>query len=156
MVAKLNNTDSPIRYELDADGIALITLDMPGRSQNVLNDSLTEPFRQVIEQAYGDDAVQGIVLTSGKRDFMAGADIDGLYTMTDPAEVVAMANSFKSLLRQLETGGKPVVCALPGSALGGGLEMALACHHRIALNNPKAKFGLVEVKLGLLPGGGGT
>lgn len=157
MVANVNNTpESPIRYEVDADGIALITLDMPGRSQNVLNDSLTEPFQRVVEQAYGDDAVQGIVLTSGKRDFLAGADIDGLYQMTDPAEVVAMADRFKQLLRQLETGGKPVVCALPGSALGGGLEMALACHYRVALNNPKAKFGLVEVKLGLLPGGGGT
>ncbi|MCK5857767.1 MAG: enoyl-CoA hydratase/isomerase family protein [Abyssibacter sp.] len=157
MVANLNdNPESPIRYEVDADGIAVITLDMPGRSQNVLNETLTEPFQAVVEQAYGDDTVKGLVITSGKRDFLAGADIDGLYQMTDPAEVVAMSDGFKALLRQLETGGKPVVCALNGSALGGGLEMALACHHRIALNNPKAKFGLVEVKLGLLPGGGGT
>jgi len=157
MVANLKDSpESPIRYDVDADGIALITLDMPGRSQNVLNDSLTGPFQAVIEQAYGDDAVKGLVITSGKRDFLAGADIDGLYRMTDPAEVVAMSDAFKALLRQLETGGKPVVCALNGSALGGGLELALACHHRVALNNPKAKLGLVEVKLGLLPGGGGT
>ena len=102
MVANLKDSpESPIRYDVDADGIALITLDMPGRSQNVLNDSLTGPFQAVIEQAYGDDAVKGLVITSGKRDFLAGADIDGLYRMTDPAEVVAMSDAFKALLRQL-------------------------------------------------------
>ena len=145
-----------INFEIDKDGIAVITLDMPGRSMNVLNDELTTPLREAIERIETDDAVKGAVITSGKKDFLAGADIDGVYAITDPAEAFQLAEEFKTFLRRLETTGKPAVAALNGTALGGGLELALACHYRVCIDEARIKIGLPEVKLGLLPGGGGT
>jgi 3-hydroxyacyl-CoA dehydrogenase/enoyl-CoA hydratase/3-hydroxybutyryl-CoA epimerase len=145
-----------VKYEQDADGIVTLTLDMPGRSMNVLNEELTGPFGAAIEKIAGDASVKGVILTSGKKEFLAGADIDKVFKITDPKEAFTMAEQYKAFLRNLELCGRPVVAALNGTALGGGLELALACHYRIAINNPKAKFGLPEVKLGLLPGGGGT
>lgn len=145
-----------IRVTQDDDGVLLITLDMPGRSANVLNDELSEPFAALLQRIEDDDSVTGMILTSAKKDFLVGADIDHLYEITDPAEAVRLADAYKMLLRRLETCGKPLVAALNGSALGGGMEMALACHHRIAVDSPKLKVGFPEVKLGLLPGGGGT
>lgn len=138
------------------DGVLIVTLDMPERSANVLNATLLEPFSTLAGEIAEDDAIKGMVLTSAKKDFIVGADIDVLFGMTSPEEIVQFTNDFKAIIRDLETGGKPVVAALNGSALGGGLELALGCHHRIALANPKAKFAFPEVKLGLLPGGGGT
>ena len=138
------------------DGILVLTIDMEGRSMNVLNEQLTEPFAQAINDIESDDAITGVVITSGKDSFIAGADIDMIAQITDPAQAYAASRAVQQMFRRLETCGKPVVAALPGTALGGGLELALACHHRVALNNPKAKFGLPEVKIGLLPGGGGT
>ena len=145
-----------VNFEIDKDGIAVITLDMPGRSMNVLNDELTTPLREAIERFETDDAVKGVVITSGKKDFLAGADIDGVYAITDPAEAFKLAEEYKAFLRRLETTGKPAVAALNGTTLGGGLELALACHYRVCLNEARIKIGLPEVKLGLLPGGGGT
>lgn len=145
-----------VKYETDADGIVTLTLDLPGRSMNVLNEELTAPLAAAIETIAGDDSVKGVILTSGKREFLAGADIDKVFRITDPKQAFAMAEAYKSLLRKLETCGRPVVAALNGTALGGGLELALACHWRVAIDDPKARFGLPEVKLGLLPGGGGT
>nr|MBV6630791.1 enoyl-CoA hydratase/isomerase family protein [Oceanococcus sp. HetDA_MAG_MS8] len=145
-----------ITRNLDADGILTLTLDMPGRSMNVLNEELTDPFAQAIADVESDDSIKGVILTSGKKEFLAGADIDKVFKITDPQEAYEASKAFQALIRRLETTGKPVVAALNGTALGGGLELALACHYRVALNNPKAKFGLPEVKLGLLPGGGGT
>ncbi len=138
------------------DGILVLTIDMEGRSMNVLNEQLTEPFAQAINDIESDDAITGVVITSGKDSFIAGADIDMIAQITDPAQAYEASRAVQQMFRRLETCGKPVVAALPGTALGGGLELALACHHRVALNNPKAKFGLPEVKIGLLPGGGGT
>jgi 3-hydroxyacyl-CoA dehydrogenase / enoyl-CoA hydratase / 3-hydroxybutyryl-CoA epimerase len=145
-----------VKFDKDANGIVTLTLDMPGRSMNVLNEELTRPFAEAIARIEADAGIKGVILTSGKKEFLAGADIDKVYRITDPAEAFTMAEQYKAFLRRLETCGRPVVAALNGTALGGGLELALACHYRIALNNPKAKFGLPEVKLGLLPGGGGT
>lgn len=145
-----------VKFELGADGVAVVTLDMPGRSMNVLNDELMGPYAEVLSKIETDPAVKGVVLTSGKKEFLAGADLENVYKITDPQVVFDLAEAFKSLLRRMEKCTKPFVAALNGTALGGGLELALACNHRIALNNPKAKFGLPEVKLGLLPGGGGT
>ena len=145
-----------VRYEQDADGIVTLTLDMPGRSMNVLNEELTGPFSAAIEKIVGDAAVKGVIVTSGKKEFLAGADIQKIYAMTDPVAAFTLAETYKGLLRKLELCGRPVVAALNGTALGGGLELALACHWRVAIDDPKAKFGLPEVKLGLLPGGGGT
>jgi len=147
---------SAVQFTIDADGIATLTLDMPGRSMNVLNEELTGPFGEAITKIEADATVKGVIITSGKKEFIAGADIDKLYAMTDPAEPFEMAQAYKKFLRRLELCGRPVVAALNGTALGGGLELALACHYRVAINNPKTKFGLPEVKLGLLPGGGGT
>src|SRR5690606_6051470 len=94
--------------------------------------------------------------TSDKRDFVVGGDLNELQAANTPGQVTEIVQSFIGALRRLETGGKPVVAAMPGSALGGGLELALACHYRLAANNPNARFGLPEVTLGLMPGAGGT
>ena len=145
-----------VRFEQDADGIVTLTLDLPGRSMNVLDETLTRGLADAVERIAADTAVKGVIITSGKKEFLAGADIEGLYKNTDVKAVFTMAEAYKTILRKLETCGRPVVAALNGTALGGGLELAMACHYRIAVDNPKAKFGLPEVKLGLLPGGGGT
>ncbi|MGH8461926.1 MAG: 3-hydroxyacyl-CoA dehydrogenase NAD-binding domain-containing protein, partial [Stenotrophobium sp.] len=145
-----------VNFNKDSDGIVTLTLDMPGRSMNVLNDELTKPFAESIARIESDASIKGVIITSGKKEFLAGADIEKVFAITDPKIAFEMAEAYKGFLRKLELCGRPVVAALNGTALGGGLELALACHYRIALNNPKAKFGLPEVKLGLLPGGGGT
>ena len=145
-----------VNFEKDSDGIVTLTMDMAGRSMNVLNADLTGPFLDAIGKIEQDTGIKGVVLTSGKKEFLAGADIEMVFGITDPKLAFDQAENFKKLLRRLELCGRPVVAALNGTALGGGLELALACHHRIAIDDPKAKFGLPEVKLGLLPGGGGT
>jgi 3-hydroxyacyl-CoA dehydrogenase/enoyl-CoA hydratase/3-hydroxybutyryl-CoA epimerase len=147
---------SAVQFTVDADGIATLVLDMPGRSMNVLNDELTTPFGEAIGRIEGDAGIKGVIITSGKKEFLAGADIEKVYAMTDPKQAYDLAEAYKAFLRRLEKCGRPVVAALNGTALGGGLELALACHYRIAIDDAKAKFGLPEVKLGLLPGGGGT
>jgi 3-hydroxyacyl-CoA dehydrogenase/enoyl-CoA hydratase/3-hydroxybutyryl-CoA epimerase len=145
-----------VQYNKDADGIVTLVLNMPGRSMNVLNEELTGPFGDALTQIENDTSVTGVILTSGKKEFLAGADIEKVYAMTDPQQAFEMAEAYKAFLRRLEKCGRPVVAALNGTALGGGLELALACHYRVAINDPKTKIGLPEVKLGLLPGGGGT
>jgi 3-hydroxyacyl-CoA dehydrogenase/enoyl-CoA hydratase/3-hydroxybutyryl-CoA epimerase len=145
-----------VKYDQGADGIVTLTLDLPGRPMNVLHPDLTNPLSDAIIRIEGDKNVKGVILTSGKKEFLAGADIDGVVLITDPAVAFNLAEQFKALLRRLEKLGRPVVAALNGIALGGGLELALACNYRVAINNPKTQFGLPEVKLGLLPGGGGT
>ncbi len=145
-----------IAYDKDAQGVVTLTIDMPGRSMNVINEQLEGPLEDSLAKIEADDSVTGVILTSGKDSFVAGADIEGLFRLTDPQQVFDMSQQLKHTLFRIERCGRPVVCALPGTALGGGLEIAMACHYRIAINNPKAKFGLPEVKLGLLPGGGGT
>ena len=141
-------------YNKDANGIVTVTMDMEERSANVLNDDFGKSYETTIKKLEEDD-LTGVILTSAKSTFVAGADLDNLYKMTDPKEIFSMVEELKAGFRRLEQLGKPVVAALNGSALGGGLEVALACHYRIALNNPKAVFGFPEVSLGLLPGGGG-
>ena len=143
-------------FEIDADGIGLVTIDMPGRAMNVLNPTLTAPFGELVQRLETDASLKGLVITSGKPTFIVGADIDQLTQITSADEAFALCEALKRDLRRMETCGKPVVAAINGTALGGGLELALACHARIALDDPKLKLGLPEVKLGLLPGGGGT
>jgi 3-hydroxyacyl-CoA dehydrogenase/enoyl-CoA hydratase/3-hydroxybutyryl-CoA epimerase len=140
----------------DSDHIVTLTLDLPGRSMNVLNEHLMQPFAAEVQKFIADPTAKGLIVTSGKEAFIAGADLEMIYAITDPQVVVDMVTQMHALLRGLEKCGRPVVCALNGTALGGGLEIALACHYRIAINNPRAKFGQPEVKLGLLPGGGAT
>ena len=151
------STTSPaFTLAIDADGIGLVTIDMPGRAMNVLNETLTAPFAEFVTRLETDAALKGLVITSGKSTFIVGADIDQLTQITSAEEAYQLCEALKGMLRRMEKCGKPVVAALNGTALGGGLELALACHARIALDDPKLKLGLPEVKLGLLPGGGGT
>jgi 3-hydroxyacyl-CoA dehydrogenase/enoyl-CoA hydratase/3-hydroxybutyryl-CoA epimerase len=140
----------------DSDNIDTLTLDLPGRSMNVLNEHLMKPFGEAVEKFIKDPTAKGLIITSGKEAFVAGADLEMIYSITNPQVVIDMVTQMHALLRGMEKAGKPIVAALNGTALGGGLEIALACHYRIALNSPKVKFGQPEVKLGLLPGGGGT
>jgi 3-hydroxyacyl-CoA dehydrogenase/enoyl-CoA hydratase/3-hydroxybutyryl-CoA epimerase len=157
-----------MKYEVDSDGVALITWDMPDRSMNVLNRGSQDDLEACIDKALADEAVKGIVLTSGKNAFVAGADLDSMSSSSakagsaprskeeTAARLMKSSDGMNKLLRKIELGGKPVVAAINGTALGGGLEVCLACHHRIAAANPRAKIGLPEAKIGLLPGGGGT
>jgi len=143
----------PLRFQ---QGVAILTLDAPGRSTNVLNEAFLSSLQMTLNEVYAAPEVQGLVLCSAKSDFVVGADLDQLFALEHPAQAADMADAFKALLRRIETWGKPVVAALNGSALGGGLELALACHHRLCLNQASIRMGLPEVRLGLLPGGGGT
>jgi 3-hydroxyacyl-CoA dehydrogenase/enoyl-CoA hydratase/3-hydroxybutyryl-CoA epimerase len=145
-----------IQFSKDEQNIVTLTIDMPGRAVNLINQEFFESLQQALGQLAGDQQVAGVILTSGKNTFIAGGDIDRIYQMTDPADTFQVIEGFKAVLRRLETCGKPVVAAINGSALGGGLETALACHYRIAVNDPRIKIGFPEVTLGLLPGGGGV
>ncbi len=145
-----------ITVTIDADGVATLCWDMPGRSQNVLNDASCTALYAAIGQVVDDPAVKGVVMASAKPDFIAGGDLEWLLDTRDAAALLARVTALHRALRRLETCGKPVAIALGGSALGGGLEVALAGHYRVAADQPAARFGLPEVTLGLLPGGGGT
>ncbi|MCW5729407.1 MAG: enoyl-CoA hydratase/isomerase family protein [Alphaproteobacteria bacterium] len=145
-----------IDYAVDADGIATITWNMADRSMNVLNDQSIPAFAEKVAAAIADKAVKGVIVTSAKPDFIAGADLAMLQQVRDAAGMFERGNAMRRMLRDIEKAGKPFVAAINGTALGGGYEICLACHHRIAADNPKAQIGLPEVLVGLLPGGGGT
>ena len=160
-------TDLAIRSDLDADGILLLTIDVPGQSMNVITPEVSRDLAAAIERLRTDPGVKGAVLTSGKASgFMAGADLKGMGAMFGggalPEGKSRMAALFDSvfslnkLLRDLETCGKPVAAAVNGLALGGGLEFILACHYRVVADNPKITLGLPEIMVGLFPGAGGT
>ena len=144
-----------VELALGDDGILVATMNLPGRPMNVVGDALMDGIARAVEKL-ADSAVKGLILTSGKADFCAGGDLDRMSRWTRPEEPFAGSVAMKKVLRQMELTGKPVVAAINGHALGGGLEIALACHARIAIDDPKLKIGQPEVKLGLLPGGGGT
>ncbi len=146
---------SAIKLTLGDDGILVATMDLPGRPMNVVGDDLMTGIAEAIERL-AEPTSKGMILTSGKADFCAGGDLDRMSKWTRPEEPFEASMAMKAVLRKLELQGKPVVAAINGHALGGGLELALACHARIAFNDPRLKIGQPEVKLGLLPGGGGT
>jgi 3-hydroxyacyl-CoA dehydrogenase/enoyl-CoA hydratase/3-hydroxybutyryl-CoA epimerase len=145
-----------INFNLDEHGIATLTWDMAGRSQNVLNEESCAALCVMTERVVSDDAVKGILMTSAKPDFIAGGDLEWLLASDDATKLFERIMTLNRALRRLETCGKPVAMALPGTTLGGGLEVALAGHYRVAADNPKARFSLPEATLGLLPGSGGT
>ncbi|CAJ0721783.1 MULTISPECIES: 3-hydroxyacyl-CoA dehydrogenase NAD-binding domain-containing protein [Ralstonia] len=145
-----------IDITIDTDGIATLAWNQPGRAQNVLNGETCAAFFAAIDRVCADASVKGILVTSAKADFIAGGDLEWLQASDDAATLFERTCELHRMLRKLETCGKPVAAALPGSTLGGGLEIALACHYRVAADNARARFGLPEVTLGLLPGGGGT
>jgi len=153
----MNNT---IQYAVDNDGIALLTIDLPGMPMNVLTPELMEDLSTLTQQAAADDAVKGIVITSGKKAFIAGADIKDMVSAYDRGVTHGEAADFSLqlnlTLRKMETCGKPVAVAINGLALGGGLEVCLACHYRVLANDTGAVLGFPEVNIGLLPGAGGT
>src|SRR3954449_8358185 len=146
-----------IRYERGDDGIVVLVLDDPNQSANTMNADYAASMRSTVERLEAEkDDIRGVVVTSAKKTFFAGADLNDLKAITDPAEAAAFVREGKGLLRRLETLGKPVVAAINGAALGGGFEIALACHHRVVVDDPKAVVGFPEVQLGLLPGAGGV
>ena len=149
-----------IDYQVDRDGVAILTLDVKDKPMNVITPEFMADIKELGARIAADDQVKGAVLTSGKDSFMAGADLKEVVAEFGPASNVRKVYTWCSALQQayrdLETCGKPVAAAINGTALGGGLELCLACHYRVAANNPKAVFGLPEVTVGLMPGAGGT
>jgi len=149
------------KIDVDADGIALITFDVPGRSMNTLTASVMAEIPQLVERIKTDDAVKGAVITSGKTSgFCAGADLGdiagGMIGGANLQDAYDAGWKMNGALRALETCGKPVAAAINGLALGGGLELTLACHYRVVENDNRIQLGLPEIKVGLFPGGGGT
>ncbi|WP_454713583.1 3-hydroxyacyl-CoA dehydrogenase NAD-binding domain-containing protein [Caulobacter segnis] len=155
------------KIEVDSDGVALVTFDVPGRSMNTLTASVIKEIGDVVERIKSDEAIKGAVITSGKASgFCAGADLgelggSGGLTGGKPGEEGLKAAfeagfALNKAFRALETCGKPVAAAINGLAMGGGLEITLACHYRVVADNPKIQLALPEAKVGLLPGAGGT
>ncbi len=146
-------------WNIDADGILTLTMDDPDQGANTMNQTFQDSLRVTVDRLEAErDSITGIILTSGKSTFFAGGDLK-LLQQASPADAERIEeeiNAMKRDLRRLETLGKPVVACINGSALGGGLEIALACHRRIALDVKGSQIGLPEVTLGLLPGGGGV
>ncbi|AMS13404.1 3-hydroxyacyl-CoA dehydrogenase [Pseudomonas chlororaphis] len=148
-----------IRYEKGQDQIVVLTIDMPGQSANTMNAVYREAMAACVARLQAEqEAIAGVIVSSAKKTFFAGGDLNELIKV-GKAEARAfydMVLTLKGQLRALETLGKPVVAAINGAALGGGWEICLACHHRVALDDPSLQIGLPEVTLGLLPGGGGV
>ena len=152
-------TDSAVKYDRGDDGIVVLTLDDPTASANTMNELYKESMGAAIDRLYAEkEDVTGVVVTSAKKTFFAGGNLKRMLDATpeDAQAVFEMCEAIKADLRRLETFGKPVVAAINGAALGGGLEITLACHHRILVDDPKIELGLPEATLGLLPGGGGV
>jgi len=158
------------RFELDGDGIALATWDMPGRSMNVITPEVMEDLGRIIDRVAADEAIRGCVITSGKESFSGGADLAMLQGLgaeyarlaEERGEEAAMGFFFEGsrrlslLYRRLETCGKPFAAAVHGVCLGGAFELALACHFRVLSDSDATRVGLPEIKVGLFPGAGGT
>jgi 3-hydroxyacyl-CoA dehydrogenase/enoyl-CoA hydratase/3-hydroxybutyryl-CoA epimerase len=155
--------------EVDADGIALVTWDMQGKSMNVFTESVLEELDQIVDHVAADAGIKGAVFTSGKESFSGGADLTMMRRMLDRFEQEKAKGQEKAvrllfdtvgrmtwLFRKLETSGKPWVSAINGTCMGGALELSLACHGRVAANSDRVKMALPEVKVGIFPGAGGT
>ena len=151
--------ENTIKWDKDADGIVTLTMDDPTGSANVMNEHYQESMHKAVERLVAEkDSIKGVVITSAKKTFFAGGDLNGIIQITpeQAGEAFTQVETIKADLRKLETLGVPVVAAINGAALGGGLEIALACHRRIAADVRGSQIGLPEVSLGLLPGGGGV
>jgi len=158
------------RFETDSDGIALATWDVPGRSMNVLTPEVIAEMAAIVDEITNNSAIKGAVFTSGKEAFSGGADLTMLKTMGDEYARLAESDGKEAAMRffvdrskqlsliyrRLEACGKPVAAAINGVCMGGGFELALACHYRIVADSDKARVGLPEIKVGLFPGAGGT
>lgn len=158
------------RFETDADGIAVATWDMPGRSMNVITPEVMDELNQIVDKVAADEAIKGCVVTSGKESFSGGADLTMLQGLRDlyvklakeKGEKVALQSFFdesrklSQLYRKLETCGKPFAAAIHGVCLGGAFELSLACQYRVVSDDASTRVGLPEIKVGLFPGAGGT
>lgn len=147
-----------VRYSKDTDNIVTLSLNMKGRTVNVINHEIGQAFLPVLEHLKLEKArggLRGVILTSDKKTFLSGGDLEYLLNADNAEEIFSYAEALKKFLRDLESPGVPVVAAINGSALGTGFEVALACHHRIVVADPKIRLGHPEVNLGLMPGGGG-
>ncbi len=151
-----------VRYAVDADGIATLTIDCPGRSMNVIDQAFMDSLEAAIARLAADPAARGGIVTSGKQAFIAGADLVAMEDNLDRVVDERVEDQFEKyaslsrVYRRVETCGKPLVAAINGIAMGGGFELCLACHHRVMADAPGVVVGLPEVQIGLLPGAGGT
>ena len=155
--------DQNIKTSLDDEGVLLACIDMPGRSMNVFSLAMMDSLERLVMSVETDARVRAVVLTSGKPAFVAGADLAMISNVFDKrartdshAQLVELCGRLGRIFRRLEKSPKPYVAALNGLALGGGLEVSLACHARVVADGPAVLLGLPEIKLGLLPGAGGT
>ncbi|MFM7211064.1 MAG: enoyl-CoA hydratase-related protein, partial [Actinomycetota bacterium] len=152
-------SDNMFRWEKDADNVVTLTMDDPGANANTLNDTFVNSLEATLDRLDAEkDDIAGVIVTSAKKTFFAGAELNLIIQATeaDVPRLDAESARLKGLFRRLETLGKPVAAAVNGAALGGGLEIALACHYRVALDARGSEIGLPEVSLGLLPGAGGV
>ena len=144
-----------LEYQKDDQNIVTVTMNMAGRSSNIINHDFSMDLLKTVKRLEQEPLLTGVILTSAKKTFIDGVDIEMLYGQTDSKTCLELIESNKATMRRLETLDKPVVAAMNGTALGGGMELALCCHHRIVIDDPKIKLGFPEVNLGILPGGGG-
>ncbi|MFZ2980824.1 MAG: enoyl-CoA hydratase-related protein, partial [Sphingobium sp.] len=152
-----------IQFDTDADGIATLTIDVPGQSMNVIGPDFIADLSAAIDRIKSEDAIKGAVICSGKASgFMGGMDLKNMQSMLPEGSEGNMTALFEKtfvlndLFRRLETCGKPIACAIEGTCVGGGFELALACHRRIVADDSKVQLGLPEILVGLFPGGGGS
>ncbi|MEL6924039.1 MAG: 3-hydroxyacyl-CoA dehydrogenase NAD-binding domain-containing protein, partial [Bacteroidota bacterium] len=146
-----------ISYKKDTNNIVTLTLDMANREVNVINHEISRAFLPVMEHLQQEKEagqLKGVIITSAKKTFLAGGDLEYLQNSKDPEQIFEFSQKIQAFFRTIERPGVPVVAAINGTALGTGFELALACHHRIAIDEPKTRIGLPEVKLGMMPGGG--
>ena len=142
-------------YEKDSQNIVTITMDMDGRSANVINGEFSNLWIEAMERLENEKKLSGVIIASAKKTFLAGGDLEMIMALDDPEQAFNLVEKLKLDLRRIEKLGKPIVAAINGAALGGGLEISLCCNHRIAVNSPKTKIGFPEVTLGILPTAGG-
>ncbi|HEX7743401.1 MAG TPA: enoyl-CoA hydratase-related protein, partial [Sphingobium sp.] len=156
-----------IHFDIDADGVATLTIDVPDQSMNVIGPEFLADLDAAITRISSEEAIKGAVIASGKDSgFMAGMDLKYFGSVLAeasagggrpaPAAIFDKVFVLNQLFRRLETCGKPVACAIEGTCVGGGFELALACHRRIVGDSPKTQLGLPEILIGLFPGGGGS
>ena len=142
-------------YKKDQQNIVTITMDMDGRSTNVINEEFSQLWTETLEKLENENDLTGVILTSAKKTFLAGGDLDMIFKLDDPMLIFKLVENLKEKQRRLENLRKPIVAAINGTALGGGLEIALCSNYRVVLNDPNIKIGFPEVTLGILPAAGG-
>ena len=142
-------------YKKDQQNIVTITMDMDGRSTNVINEEFSQLWTETLEKLENEKDLTGVILTSAKKTFLAGGDLQMIFALDDPMLTFELTEKLKEKQRRLENLRKPIVAAINGTALGGGLEIALCCNYRVVLNDPNIKIGFPEVTLGILPAAGG-